>query len=102
MATPCSCSEKGPPRSGVQPLPYVVINMAMTADAKVATAGREVTTFGSPHDSGPFTPFGPRPTPCYAEPARSKKPAPHWGQALPSIGPPDAAQGWLRTRSAWW
>lgn len=50
MATPCSCSEKGPPRSGVQPLPYVVINMAMTADAKVATAGREVTTFGSPHD----------------------------------------------------
>lgn len=31
-------------------MPWVIINMAMTADGKVATAGREVTTFGSPAD----------------------------------------------------
>lgn len=31
-------------------LPEVVVNMAMTADGKIATAGREVTTFGSPRD----------------------------------------------------
>lgn len=30
--------------------PYVVVNMAMTADGKVATAGHEVTGFGSPRD----------------------------------------------------
>jgi riboflavin-specific deaminase-like protein len=30
--------------------PWVVVNMAMTADGKIATAGREVTTFGSPRD----------------------------------------------------
>lgn len=30
--------------------PEVVVNMAMTADGKIATAGREVTTFGSPLD----------------------------------------------------
>ncbi|MFM7804449.1 MAG: RibD family protein [Verrucomicrobiota bacterium] len=29
---------------------HLVLNMAMTADGKVATAGREVTTFGSRHD----------------------------------------------------
>lgn len=28
----------------------MVVNMAMTADGKVATAGREVVSFGSPHD----------------------------------------------------
>jgi riboflavin-specific deaminase-like protein len=30
--------------------PWVVVNMAMSADGKIATAGREVTTFGSPRD----------------------------------------------------
>ena len=30
--------------------PHLFINMAMTADGKIATAGREVTTFGSPRD----------------------------------------------------
>ncbi|HTI71973.1 MAG TPA: dihydrofolate reductase family protein [Candidatus Limnocylindria bacterium] len=30
--------------------PFVLINMAMSADGKIATAGREVTTFGSPRD----------------------------------------------------
>lgn len=57
MATRCSSIEAGGvPRAGVpgghtpgRPV-HVVINMAMTADGKVATAGREVTTFGSPHD----------------------------------------------------
>lgn len=50
MATPCCSTEPpaGSPEAGLRP--YVVINMAMTADGKVATAGREVTTFGSPHD----------------------------------------------------
>jgi riboflavin-specific deaminase-like protein len=30
--------------------PFVFINMAMTADGKIATANRAVTSFGSPHD----------------------------------------------------
>lgn len=30
--------------------PYVLVNMAMTADGKIASANRAVTTFGSPHD----------------------------------------------------
>jgi len=30
--------------------PFVLVNMAMTADGKIATANRVVTTFGSPHD----------------------------------------------------
>ena len=30
--------------------PWIVVNMAMTADGKIATAGREVTSFGSPLD----------------------------------------------------
>src|SRR5262245_11794209 len=30
--------------------PFVLINMAMTADGKIATANRAVTTFGSPRD----------------------------------------------------
>lgn len=31
--------------------PFVLINMAMTADGKIATANRAITTFGSPQDS---------------------------------------------------
>jgi riboflavin-specific deaminase-like protein len=30
--------------------PFILINMAMTADGKIASAGREVTSFGSPRD----------------------------------------------------
>src|SRR5262245_21478072 len=30
--------------------PFVLVNMAMTADGKIATANRAVTTFGSPRD----------------------------------------------------
>jgi len=30
--------------------PFVLLNMAMTADGKIATANRAVTTFGSPRD----------------------------------------------------
>ena len=30
--------------------PYILVNMAMTADGKIATANRAVTTFGSPRD----------------------------------------------------
>ena len=50
MAMPCSCTESSASGGSRRSLPYVVINMAMSADGKVATAGREVTTFGSPHD----------------------------------------------------
>ncbi len=32
------------------PLPFVLINMAMTADGKIATANRRVSSFGSPRD----------------------------------------------------
>jgi len=32
------------------PLPFVFINMAMTADGKIATANRRVSSFGSRHD----------------------------------------------------
>ncbi len=32
------------------PLPSVLINMAMTADGKIATANRRVSSFGSPYD----------------------------------------------------
>jgi riboflavin-specific deaminase-like protein len=32
------------------PLPFVLINMAMTADGKIATANRLVSSFGSRHD----------------------------------------------------
>ncbi len=32
------------------PRPYVLINMAMTADAKIATTDRSITTFGSARD----------------------------------------------------
>lgn len=33
-------------------LPYVVVNMAMTADGKIATANRAVSSFGSARDRG--------------------------------------------------
>jgi riboflavin-specific deaminase-like protein len=33
-----------------QPRPWVIVNMAMTADGKIATANRRVHTFGSPRD----------------------------------------------------
>src|SRR5271165_1355459 len=32
------------------PRPFILINMAMTADGKIATANRSVSTFGSPRD----------------------------------------------------
>lgn len=32
------------------PLPFVLINMAMTADGKIATANRRISSFGSPRD----------------------------------------------------
>ena len=41
------------PTAGVHPptsLPFVLINMAMTADGKIATANRLVSSFGSPRD----------------------------------------------------
>jgi riboflavin-specific deaminase-like protein len=36
------------PRGGT--LPFVLVNMAMTADGKIATANRAVSSFGSPRD----------------------------------------------------
>jgi riboflavin-specific deaminase-like protein len=33
-------------------LPFVLVNMAMTADGKIATANRMVSSFGSPRDRG--------------------------------------------------
>ena len=50
MATRCSSIDPGPRPCGQGTRPWVIINMAMTADGKVATAGREVATFGSPAD----------------------------------------------------
>lgn len=50
MAMPCSSGESSASGSNRAGFPHVVINMAMSADGKVATAGREVTTFGSSHD----------------------------------------------------
>ena len=32
------------------PLPFVLLNMAMTADGKIATANRHISSFGSPRD----------------------------------------------------
>ena len=34
------------------PLPFVFVNMAMTADGKIATTNRAVSSFGSPKDHG--------------------------------------------------
>lgn len=44
MATPCSSSNAGD-------RPYVLVNMAMTADGKIASADRSIHTFGSPRDT---------------------------------------------------
>ena len=33
-------------------LPFVLVNMAMTADGKIATANRAISSFGSPRDHG--------------------------------------------------
>ncbi|MBW8863403.1 MAG: dihydrofolate reductase family protein [Verrucomicrobia bacterium] len=38
------------PKIRGQKLPFVFINMAMTADGKIATANRAVHSFGSPRD----------------------------------------------------
>ena len=35
---------------GRDPLPFLSVNMAMTADGKIATANRAVSSFGSPRD----------------------------------------------------
>ena len=43
-------AQAGPRRSVPDPLPFVLINMAMTADGKIATADRRVSSFGSPRD----------------------------------------------------
>jgi riboflavin-specific deaminase-like protein len=36
--------------TGMRKLPYVLVNMAMTADGKIATANRHVGSFGSQYD----------------------------------------------------
>src|SRR5437870_3231936 len=33
-----------------RPLPFVLVNMAMTADGKIATANRAISSFASQHD----------------------------------------------------
>jgi riboflavin-specific deaminase-like protein len=38
------------PKAKISSLPFVFINMAMTADGKIATANREVSSFGSSND----------------------------------------------------
>ena len=52
MAMRCSFYETINPRtiSLSTPLPFVLVNMAMTADGKIATANRVVSSFGSPRD----------------------------------------------------
>ena len=40
----------GPPASSRRGLPFVLVNMSMTADGKIATANREVSSFGSRRD----------------------------------------------------
>ena len=37
-------------RTNKRELPFVLVNMAMTADGKIATANRKISTFGSPRD----------------------------------------------------
>jgi riboflavin-specific deaminase-like protein len=39
-----------PPQAGDHPLPMVLVNMAMTADGKIATANRACSSFGSKED----------------------------------------------------
>jgi riboflavin-specific deaminase-like protein len=40
------------PKTKNSKLPFVLVNMAMTADGKITTANRTVTSFGSPRDRG--------------------------------------------------
>jgi 2,5-diamino-6-(ribosylamino)-4(3H)-pyrimidinone 5'-phosphate reductase len=40
-----------PAKNRSQKLPFVFINLAMTADGKIATANRAIHTFGSARDS---------------------------------------------------
>ena len=49
-ASPRRDAQAGPSQSAPKPLPFVLINMAMTADGKIATADRRVSSFGSPRD----------------------------------------------------
>lgn len=44
---PCGLNSPQRPRMN---RPFVLLNMAMTADGKIATANRTVASFGSPHD----------------------------------------------------
>jgi riboflavin-specific deaminase-like protein len=43
-------SPLAPRPSSRSPLPFVLVNMAMTADGKIATANRQVSSFGSSRD----------------------------------------------------
>lgn len=47
---PCVPSLGGEPWDYPIKRPFVLVNMAMTADGKIATANREVSSFGSPKD----------------------------------------------------
>ena len=47
---PGSTARGNPTPRSHDPLPFVLINMAMTADGKIATANRAVSSFSSPHD----------------------------------------------------
>jgi len=43
-------SRRGRQRSGATARPFIFINMAMTADGKIATANRKISSFGSERD----------------------------------------------------
>jgi 2,5-diamino-6-(ribosylamino)-4(3H)-pyrimidinone 5'-phosphate reductase len=49
-SSPTPVSAGRPARRRRGPLPFVLINMAMTADGKIATANRRVSSFGSARD----------------------------------------------------
>ena len=49
LRSPCSRGERKRPSSCLR-LPFVLVNMAMTADGKIATANRRVSSFGSRRD----------------------------------------------------
>ena len=50
--SPTAGPEAGAPHSPLPPAdrPFVLVNMAMSADGKIATANHRVSNFGSPHD----------------------------------------------------
>jgi 2,5-diamino-6-(ribosylamino)-4(3H)-pyrimidinone 5'-phosphate reductase len=50
MVTPCFYTNRCLPAPDPPDRPWVLVNMAMTADGKIATANRRVASFGSPHD----------------------------------------------------